>query len=89
LLASSHRTCMVWCCITVLDSWWWTDRPSDTCRVLFQNKINLRYCASSWFYYRNLLRCTVPQTTNRNKCNSFIVLIFYTFKHKTYFSHSL
>jgi len=23
------------------------------CRVLFQNKINLRYCTSGWFYYRN------------------------------------
>ena len=29
--------------------------PSETCRVLFQNKINLRYCASGWFYYRNIL----------------------------------
>ena len=38
---------------TVLDSWWWTEKPSETCRVLFQNKINLRYCASGWFYYRN------------------------------------
>jgi len=38
---------------TLLDSWWWTERPSETCRVLFQNKINLRYCASGWFYYRN------------------------------------
>jgi len=31
--------------------------------VLFQNKINLRYCASGWFYYRNILRCTVLQTS--------------------------
>jgi len=23
----------------VLDSWWWTERPSKTCRTLFQNKI--------------------------------------------------
>jgi len=38
---------------TVLDSWWWKERPSKTCRELFQNKINLRYCASGWFYYRN------------------------------------
>jgi len=37
---------------TVLDSWWWTERLSKTCRVLFQNKINLRYCASGWFYHR-------------------------------------
>jgi hypothetical protein len=26
----------------VLDSWWWTEKPSETCRVLFQNKVNLR-----------------------------------------------
>jgi hypothetical protein len=39
---------------TVLNSWWWTDRPSKTWRVLFQNK--LRNCASSWFYYRNISR---------------------------------
>jgi len=24
--------------------------------VLFQNEINLRYCASGWFYYRNNCR---------------------------------
>jgi len=30
--------------------------------LLFQNKINLRYCASGWFYYRNILRCTALQT---------------------------
>jgi hypothetical protein len=38
---------------TVLDFWWWTERPSETCRVLFQNKINLRYCASGWFSCRS------------------------------------
>jgi len=53
---------------TVLDSWWWTERPSETCRELFQNKINLRYCASGWFYYRNILRCTVLQTSNSELC---------------------
>jgi len=26
---------------TVLNSWWWTKRPSETCRMSFQNKINL------------------------------------------------
>jgi len=31
-----------------------TVSPSETCTVLLQNKINLRYCASSWFYYRNV-----------------------------------
>jgi hypothetical protein len=38
------------------------ERPTETCRVLFQNKINLRYSASGWFYYRNILRCMVLQT---------------------------
>jgi hypothetical protein len=47
--------------------WWWTKRPSETCRLLFQNKINLRYCASGWFYYRNILRYTVLQTSNVSK----------------------
>jgi len=32
--------------------------------VLFQNKNKLRICASSWFYYRNISRCTVPWTSN-------------------------
>jgi len=32
---------------TVLDSWWWTERPSQTCRVLLQNEINLKnWCIS-------------------------------------------
>ena len=46
---------------TILDSWWWTEKPSGTCTVLFQNKIRLRYFASGWFYYRNILWCTVLQ----------------------------
>ena len=36
----------------------------ETCRVLFQNKINLRYCATGWFYYRNILRCAALLTLN-------------------------
>jgi hypothetical protein len=52
---------------TVLDFWWWTERPSETRRLLFQNKINLRYFASYWSYYRNILRCTVQQTSDRKK----------------------
>ena len=43
---------------TVLDSWWWTERPSETCRMLLQNKINLRNWSPRWFYYRNISRCT-------------------------------
>jgi hypothetical protein len=45
---------------TVLNSWWWTERPSEACRELFQNKINLRYCAAGWFYYRKLASVMSP-----------------------------
>ena len=35
---------------TVLDSWWWTERQSETCRVLLQTKISLRnWCSSLGF----------------------------------------
>ena len=44
----------------VLYSWWWTERPSATCRVIFNNSKN---CASSWFYYRNISQRTVPWTS--------------------------
>jgi hypothetical protein len=35
------------------------DNGRRDCRVLFQNKINLKYCASSWFYYINLLQIII------------------------------
>jgi len=60
LLTSSHGTCMAytWCCmyrLRFLKMDGETVRNmSETCRVLFQNKINLRCCASGWFYYRNV-----------------------------------
>ena len=54
---------------TVSDSWRWTERPSETRRMLIQNKIYLRYCASSWFYYRNISRCTVLETSNMLHCS--------------------
>ena len=64
-LASSHRTCVIyiWYCMYSLRLLIWMERPSKTCRVLFQNKTNLRYCTCGWFYYRNILRCTVLQTS--------------------------
>ena len=37
----------------VLNSWWWTEISSETCKVSFQNKIIWYTAASSWFYYRN------------------------------------
>ena len=36
---------------------------SETCRVLFQNKINLINSPSGWFHYGNILRCTVQKTS--------------------------
>jgi len=43
-------------------------RSPETCRVLFQNKINLRYCASGWFYFviqprRMFSSCWIVSTT--------------------------
>jgi hypothetical protein len=50
-LASKQSAQSVWhmpdAVCTVLDSWWWTERSSETCRVLLQNKINLEnWCIS-------------------------------------------
>jgi hypothetical protein len=47
LPACKQATVSVWhmpvAVCTVLNSWWWrTERPSETCRVLFQNKINFK-----------------------------------------------
>ena len=58
---------------TVLDSWWWAENLSETCRVLFQKQIWV-ISASSWFYYKNTSQCTVlwiskPKVHYRNhKC---------------------
>ena len=49
---------------TVLNCWWWTERPSETCRVLLQIKWIWGIGASGWFYYRNIRRCTVLWTSN-------------------------
>jgi len=47
LLASKQTAVAVWqmpvAVCTVVNSWWWTERPSETCRVSFQNKIHLRH----------------------------------------------
>jgi len=55
LLASKQTAVSVWqmpvAVCTVLNSLWWTERPSETCRDIG---------ASGWFYYRNILRCTAP-----------------------------
>ena len=48
----------------MLDSWWWTEKLSETCRVLFQ-KLIWEISASSWFYYKNISRCTVTWTSKK------------------------
>jgi hypothetical protein len=39
---------------TVLDSSWLTEGPSETCRVLFQNKLNLKNWCIALVYHRNI-----------------------------------
>ena len=45
LLGSEQSAVSVWhmpvAVCTDLNCWWWTERPSETCRLSFQNKINL------------------------------------------------
>ena len=49
---------------TVLNSWWWMERPSKTYRVSFQNKINLIYWCiwlvllykKAWIFINDALR---------------------------------
>jgi len=48
---------------TVKNSWWWTEKLSETFKVLFQ-KLIWEISASSLFYYKNLSRCTVNWTSN-------------------------
>jgi hypothetical protein len=52
LLASCQQTCMTYiiALCAVLDSWWWTETQSETCRILFQKSI-WEISACSWFYY--------------------------------------
>ena len=60
LLPSKQIAVSVWqmpfAVCMVLNCWWWMERPSETCRVRFLNKINVIHTgASSWFYYRNCI----------------------------------
>jgi hypothetical protein len=43
---------------TVLDSWWWTEKLSETCRVLFQKWI-WEISVSRWFYYQKKIKCVL------------------------------
>ena len=64
LLPSCWQTCVTYtiAVCTVKNSWWWTEELSETCRVLLQ-KLICEISTSSWFYYKNLSRCTVTWTS--------------------------
>ena len=70
LLASKQSTnqydIYLMLCLQSWKSWWWTERPSETCRVIF-NK--LENCVSSWFYYRNT-------HTPINECTNTVFKVF-------------
>jgi len=53
-------------CVQWKNSSWWTEELSETCRVLFQKWI-WEISASSWFYYKNLSRCTVSWTSKSGR----------------------
>ena len=38
--------------VCTVENSWWTEEPSETCRVSFQNKNFWEISASSWFYYK-------------------------------------
>ena len=59
-----QQTCMTYAIpvYAVKNCWWWTEELSETCRVLFQKWI-WDISTSSWFYYKNLLRCMVTWTS--------------------------
>ena len=77
LLASCRQTCMTYtiAMCTVKNSWRWREKLSETCRVLFQKYI-WEITASSWFYYKNLSRCTVTWTSKEGLwvifCDTFV-----------------
>ena len=56
LLASCQKTCMTYtiAVCTVKNSWWWTEKISETCRISFQEYI-WENSASSPFYYKKYI----------------------------------
>ena len=58
-IAAGSSSCLTYtvAVYTVLRSWWWTERPSETCRTFYKNKQFEIIRASCWLYYGNVLRC--------------------------------
>ena len=68
---------------TVVNSWWWTERPSKTCKIYSKMKQIWNTGASGWIYYRNILRCTALWTSKL-----LIIEFHLTFKKKTDTPHT-
>jgi len=49
---------------TVVISWWWTERPSETCRAFLKNKINWDIGASCWICYGNIMYVNLAMFRN-------------------------
>ena len=68
LLASNQTAVSVWHTLvavcTVLNCWWWAERPSETCRVLLQKNKFETLVHLVGFYYGNILRCAALWTSN-------------------------
>jgi len=62
---------------TLLDSWWWTEVLTETCRVLFQKQIR-EISASSWFYCRNTFRYFVTNMLMRHAMTYWKVIVVVT-----------
>jgi hypothetical protein len=80
-----------------INSWWWRDELSETCRDSWQNKI-CEINISSWFYYKEIC-CDARSHERRNKVRSsfqyepqlsasiltpFIPDITYRFQHRPF-----
>jgi len=72
-LLYTQRTCMTYtiAVCTVKISWWWTEEVSETCS--FIPKISSEISASSWFYYKKVIRShfeagATEQVEDRKAC---------------------
>ena len=55
-LAAGSSNCLTYACwrMCTLSSWWWTERPSESCRAFYKNK---------WFEKQvHLVGCTIRKT---------------------------
>jgi hypothetical protein len=85
-IAAGSSSCLTYtiAVYAVLSSWWWTERPSETCRAFYKNKSFEIIDASCWLYYRNILRCTNLLIVN-NKINVYLDILLVMLETKLFF----